>query len=176
MAAEYHQADSLARDPVNQVLGRFPVKRLEAEIIRDAALSASGEINFEAGGEAFFPPVPKSVVSGVPIKGKWLLTKDEPSTRRRSIYASVKRNLKYPMFEGFDQPNASLSCERREVTTVPTQALTLFNNETYLVQAQHLAERVQKEAENDPARQAKLLYRIAFTRQPPTQAVPQPSQ
>ncbi len=74
------------------------------------------------------------------------MTKDDPSTWKRSIYANVKRNLKYPMFEVFDQPNASLSCERREVTTVPTQALTLFNNETYLLEAQHLAERVQKEA------------------------------
>ena len=75
------------------------------------------------------------MVSGASIKGKWLLTKDEPATWRRSIYASVKRNLKYPMFEVFDQPDASLSCERREVTTVPTQALTLFNNETFLVQS-----------------------------------------
>ncbi len=91
------------------------------------------------GGPAFFPPVPKSVASGVPIRGTWLLTKDDPSTWRRSIYANVKRNLKYPMFEVFDQPNASLSCERREVTTVATQALTLFNNETFLLQAQHLA-------------------------------------
>ena len=165
MASAYYQADSAAKDPTDQYLWRFPVKRLEAEIIRDAVLSASGDINLEAGGPAFFPPVPKSVVSGAPIRGKWLITKDDPSTWKRSIYASVKRNLKYPMFDVFDQPNASLSCERREVTTVPTQALTLFNNETYLVEARHLAERVQKEAGSDPAAQIKLLYRIAFSRE-----------
>lgn len=108
--------------------------------------------------------MPKSVVNAVPIRGKWVLTKDDPSTWKRSIYASVKRNLKYPMFEVFDQPNASLSCERREVTTVPTQALTLFNNESYLLQAEHLAARVEKEAGNDPAAQIKLLYRITFSR------------
>jgi hypothetical protein len=128
-------------------------------------LSASGDLNLDAGGPAFFPPVPKSVVSGVPIRGTWLLTKDDASTWKRSIYATVKRNLKYPMFEVFDQANASLSCERREVTTVPTQALTLFNNETYLLEAQHLAERVQKEAGSEPAAQVKLLYRIAFSRE-----------
>jgi len=165
MASAYYQADSIAKDATDQFLWRFPVKRLEAEIIRDATLSASGDINLEPGGPAFFPPVPKAVVSGVPIKGKWLLTKDEPSTRRRSIYASVKRNLKYPMFEVFDQPDASLSCERREVTTVPTQALTLFNNESYLVQSHDLAERVQREAGSEIPAQVKLLYRIAFSRE-----------
>src|SRR5262249_4482551 len=146
MSSAYYQTDSAAKDPTDQFLWRFPVKRLEAEIIRDAILSASGDLNPEVGGPGSFPPVPKSVLSGVPIRGKWVLTNDETSTWKRSIYASVKRNLKYPMFEVFDQPNSSLSCERREVTTVPTQALTLFNNESFLLQSQHLASRVQKEA------------------------------
>jgi mono/diheme cytochrome c family protein len=165
MASTYYQPDSAAKDPTDQFLWRFPVKRLEAEIIRDSVLAASGDLNLEAGGPAFFPPVPKSVVSGVPIRGKWTLTKDDASTWRRSIYASVKRNLKYPMFEVFDQPNASLSCERREVTTVPTQALTLFNNETFLLQAQHLAERIEREVGSDQAAQVRLLYRVAYSRE-----------
>ena len=165
MASAYYDEASLAKDPTNQFQWRFPVKRLEAEIIRDAALSASGDLNLEAGGPAFFPPVPKAIVAGAPIKGKWLITKNEPATYRRSIYASVKRNLKYPMFDVFDQPNASLSCERREVTTVPTQALTLFNNETYLMQSQDLAARLEREAGRDPAAQVKLLYRIAYSRE-----------
>jgi hypothetical protein len=173
MASAYYHGESSAKDSTNQFLWRFPVKRLEAEIIRDAALSASGDLNLEAGGPAFFPPVPKSIVAGAPIKGKWLITKDEPSTYKRSIYASVKRNLKYPMFDVFDQPNASLSCERREVTTVPTQALTLFNNETYVVQSQDLAARLQREAGSDPAAQVKLLYRIVYSREASAKEVQQ---
>ena len=165
MASAYYQADSATKDPTNEFLWRFPVKRLEAEIIRDSVLSASGDLNLQADGPAFYPPVPKSVVSAVPIRGTWTMTKEDPSTWRRSIYANVKRNLKYPMFEVFDQPNASLSCERREVTTVPTQALTLFNNETFLEQAQHLAERVQREAGSDTAAQVRLVYRIAYSRE-----------
>ena len=165
MASAYYDAANGTKDSTDQFLWRFPGKRLEAEIIRDAALSASGDLNPEAGGPAFFPPVPKAIVAGAPIKGKWLITKDEPSTYRRSIYASVKRNLKYPMFDVFDQPNASLSCERREVTTVPTQALTLFNNESFLVQSQDLAARLQREAGSDPAAQVKLLYRSAYSRE-----------
>ena len=166
MASAYYQAEAAAHDPTDEFLWRFPVKRMEAEIIRDAILSASKDLNLEAGGPAFFPPVPKSVVAGASMRGTWELTKDGPSTWRRSIYASVKRNLKYPMFDVFDQPNASLSCERRDVTTVPTQALILFNNETYLEQAQHIANRVAREAGSDPAAEVKLLYRIAFSRDP----------
>jgi hypothetical protein len=173
MASAYYDGANQAKDSTNQSLWRFPVKRLEAEIIRDAVLSASGDLNPEAGGPAFFPPVPKSIVAGAPIKGKWLITKDEPATYKRSIYASVKRNLKYPMFDVFDQPNASLSCERREVTTVPTQALILFNNETYLVQSQDLAARLQREAGSDPAAQVKLLYRIAYSREASAKEVQQ---
>jgi len=165
MASAFYNDQSLSKDPTDQLLWRFPVKRLEAEIIRDAVLSASGDLNLEAGGEAFFPPVPKSIVDGAPIKGKWPITKNEPSTFRRSIYASVKRNLKYPMFETFDQPNASLSCERRDVTTVPTQALTLFNNELFLVQSQDLAKRVEREAGSNAEAQVKLMYRIAYSRE-----------
>jgi hypothetical protein len=70
------------------------------------------------------------------------------------------------MFEVFDQPDATLSCERREVTTVPTQALTLFNNEFFLLQARYFAERVTREAGSDSGAQIKLMYRIAFSREP----------
>jgi len=166
MASDYYLPANAEKDSTNQFLWRFPVKRLEAEIIRDAVLSASGDINFQAGGKPFFPPVPEAVTSQVPTKGKWEKTNEDPSTWRRSIYAYVKRNLKYPMFEVFDQPDAALSCERREVTTVPTQALTLFNNEFFLLQAKHFAERVSREAGTDPASQIKLVYRIAFSREP----------
>jgi hypothetical protein len=164
-ASSFYDADSLAKDPTDQFMWRFPVKRMEAEIIRDAVLTASGDLNPQMGGPAFYPPVPKSIVTGASIRGTWTVTKDDPSTWRRSIYANIKRNLKYPMFDVFDQPNASLSCERRDVTTVATQALTLFNNETFLIQSQDVATRIEKEAGSDPAAQIKLLYRIAYSRE-----------
>src|SRR5262249_60478588 len=80
MASAYYHDASLTKDPTNQFLWRFPVKRLEAEIIRDAALSASGDLNREAGGPAFLPPVAKSIVAGAPPKSKWLATKDHAPT------------------------------------------------------------------------------------------------
>ena len=71
---------------------------MEAEIVRDEILSASGNLNLQAGGEPFFPPLPASVRAAQP-RGIWEMTKEGPDTWRRSVYAYVKRGIKYPMFE-----------------------------------------------------------------------------
>jgi hypothetical protein len=165
MASSFSQDANLEKDPANIHHWRFPLRRLEAETIRDAILSASGQINLKAGGEPFFPAIPKSVRESY-LQGKWVMTKEEPSTWRRSIYAYWKRGLKYPMFEVHDQPDPNVTCEMRNTTTVPTQALTLLNNEFVLVQARHFAERVLREAGGDPAMQVRVLYRIALAREP----------
>jgi len=159
------QAANLEKDPTNIYLWRFPLRRLEAEAIRDVILSASGQINLEAGGQPFFPAIPKSVRESY-LQGKWVMTKEEPSTWRRSVYAYWKRGLKYPMFEVHDQPDPNVTCEMRNTTTVPTQALTLLNNEFVLIQARHFAERVAREAGADPIKQIRVLYRIALSREP----------
>ena len=71
------------------------------------------------------------------------------------------------MFDVHDQPDQNVTSEKRNITTVPTQALTLLNNEFVLLQARHLAERVRREAgSDDPASQIKTLYRIALSREP----------
>ena len=165
MASNFYQAASAEKDPNNVYLWRFPLRRLEAEAIRDVILSASGQINLEAGGEPFFPSIPESVRLGF-RQGKWILTKEEPSTWRRGIYSYWKRGMKYPMFEVHDQPDVNVTCEKRTVTTVPTQALTMLNNEFVLVQAQHFAARVAREGGGDPAQQIQALYRIAMAREP----------
>ena len=100
------------------------------------------------------------------LQGKWVMTTEEPSTWRRSVYAYWKRGLKYPMFEVHDQPDPNVTCEMRNTTTVPTQALTLLNNEFVLIQARHFAERVVREAGTDPAKQIRVLYQIALAREP----------
>jgi Protein of unknown function (DUF1553)/Protein of unknown function (DUF1549)/Planctomycete cytochrome C len=165
MASGISQAPNLEKDPTNTYLWRFPLRRLEAEAIRDIILSASGQINLQAGGAPFFPAIPKSVRESY-LQGSWVMTKEEPSTWRRSVYAYWKRGLKYPMFEVHDQPDPNVTCEMRNTTTVPTQALTLLNNEFVLIQARHFAERVAREAGDDPAKQIRYLYRIALSREP----------
>ena len=141
MASAFYQPADMEKDPTNVYLWRFPIHRMEAEIIRDTILDASGDLNLKAGGPAFFPSIPLSVRADQP-RGTWELTKEGPDTWRRSVYAYVKRGLKYPMFEVYDLPDLNTTCERRAVSTVPTQALTMLNNEFMLMQADHFAQRV----------------------------------
>jgi hypothetical protein len=165
MASSFYRPENAERDPDNIFLWRYPVRRLEAEAIRDVILSASGQLNLQAGGLPFFPSIPKSVREGY-RQGKWILTKEEPATWRRSIYSYWKRGMKYPMFEVHDQPDVNVTCEKRNTSTVPTQALTLLNNEFVLMQARHLADRVLAEAGADAEAQVKVMYRIALSREP----------
>jgi len=165
MESAFSREADLKTDPTNVYLWRFPPHRVEAEIIRDLTLSASGQLNPQAGGEPFFPAIPATLRADQP-RGIWELTKEEPSTWRRSVYAYVKRGLKYPMFEVFDQPDLNVTCERRAVSTVPTQALTLLNNEFTLVQANYFADRVWKAAGANLEKQISEMYRIAFSREP----------
>jgi hypothetical protein len=166
MQSAFYNARNAEKDPDNVHLWRYPVRRLDGEIIRDIILSASGKINLEAGGPPFFPSIPSRVREGY-RQGKWILTKEEPATWRRSVYSYWKRGMKYPMFDVHDQPDQNVTTEKRNITTVPTQALTLLNNEFVLLQARHLAERVVREAgSDDPAILVRTLYKIALSREP----------
>ncbi len=166
MASAWRLGENLEKDPANAYLWRFPVRRLEGESIRDVILAASGQLNLQAGGAPFFPALPPSVHQDAVKVGKWVLTKEEPSNWRRSIYSYWKRALKYPMFEVFDQPDTMVTCERRNTTTVPTQALTLMNNEFVLLQSRHFGERVRRSGGEEPAAQVRAAYRIALGRDP----------
>ena len=164
MASSHGDALAAKADPENRLLWRFRQRRLEGEVIRDIILNAAGNLNIEAGGPGFFPPIPEEVRESFP-KGKWDMTEPGPGNWRRSVYAYAKRGLRYPLFEVFDQPNMNVTCERRTTTTVPTQALTLLNNEFALRQARNYAERVSRLAEDDTGR-IREAYRIALSRAP----------
>jgi len=164
MASAYDSAENLKADPENFLLWRYPQRRLEGEAIRDIVLTAAGTLNLEAGGEPFFPPIPQSVRDNF-IKGDWDMTEEGPAVWRRSVYSYWKRGLRYPLFEVFDLPSPNISCERRTTTTVPTQALTLLNNEFLLDQAARFAKRIDTETEGDDE-QIERIYEIAFSRHP----------
>lgn len=165
MASTFAPPANLEKDPTNVLLWRFPLRRLEGEAIRDIILSASGQLSLEAGGPPFFPAIPKALRESYRA-GKWELTQEGPSNWRRSVYTYWKRGLKYPMFEVHDQPDPNVTCERRNTTTVPTQALTLSNNEFVLIQARYFAERVAREGGDTAEKQIETLYRIALSRAP----------
>lgn len=165
MASEYSGSQALETDPDNIYLWHFPPQRLEGEAIRDAILAVSGKLNRQVGGPAFFPPVPETVRSAV-YKGIWVVNEDGPEVWRRGVYSYYKRGMKYPMFEVFDQPDPNITCERRAVSTVPTQALTLLNNDFVVNQARLFAEHIQKTAGPEQQDQVRAAYRIALSRDP----------
>src|SRR5260370_16049029 len=117
------------------------------------------------GGSAGLPALPERMVDSMK-NGIWNNQADGPGVWRRSIYVYRKRGLPFPMFEVFDLPDQNISCGRRNVSTVPTQALTLLNDEFVLRQAKLFADRVKEAAPNDPAKQIDLAYRIALSRPP----------
>jgi hypothetical protein len=162
-ASAHGDAAALAADPTNKLLWRYPSRRLESEILRDVTLDAAGRLNPQAGGEPFFPPIPQSVRDSF-LKGRWEMTEPGPAVWRRSVYTYQKRGLQYPMFEVFDQPNMNVTCEQRNTTTVPTQALTLLNNAFLLEQAEQFAKRVWTAAGGGAEGQIHEAYRVAMSR------------
>jgi hypothetical protein len=167
MASEYDDAASAKVDPEDTYLWRYRIQRLEGEIIRDNILSVAGSIDLKMGGPAIFPHVDESFIKTL-FRGIYRNQEDGPDVWRRSLYIYQKRTLPNPMLQVFDLPDMSQSFGARYVSTVPTQALQLMNDDFVLRQAQMFADRVKKEAGDDVAKQIDLVYRIALTR-PPTE-------
>jgi hypothetical protein len=160
--ASSYRADVAKADPDNKLLAVFPRKRLEAEEIRDALLYASGQLEDKVGGPAVFPPVPSNLNAG----NLWEVSKDERDHRRRSIYVFVRRSVPYPLMQNFDPANPSQPHHKRDVTTTPLQALTLFNSDLVFSWSQALAGRVIREGGKDETAQLNRLYAVLFSREP----------
>ena len=165
MASAHEDADSRAADPDNRLLWQYRPQRLEAEALRDAIMTVSGAIDLTVGGEPVFPHVPQELLLAA-RNGYWENQADGPEVWRRSVYVFRRRSLSFPFFETFDLPDQNQTAAARNVSTVPTQALTLMNNEFVLNQARLFAERLERAAPGDVDRQVDLAYRIALTRPP----------
>ena len=143
MSATYQQSsritpELLAKDPENRLLARGPRVRLEAEVIRDAALYSSGLLFEKIGGPSVFPPQP----AGVTTEGTYggLEWKSSPGGERyrRGLYTFTKRTAPYAMATTFDAPSGEVCVARREVSNTPLQALTLLNDPVFEEAAQAL--------------------------------------
>jgi hypothetical protein len=166
MSSQTDDAAAAEKDPDDRYLWHFRIQRLEAEIVRDAILATSGALDRAIGGPPVFPHIPAEILASM-AGGIWKNEEDGPQSWRRSVYVYRKRGLVFPMFEVFDLPDQNSSCSRRNISTVPTQALTMLNDPFVLRQAKLFADRLREAAPNDPARQLDLAYRIALSR-PPT--------
>lgn len=153
----------LEEDPGNLYLARFQRQRLSGEAVRDAMLAAAGMLDSEQGGPGVRPPLPPELVQTL-LKNQWKVAEREAAHYRRSIYVFARRNLRYPIFEAFDRPDANASCPRRSKSTTAPQSLLLLNSDLSLQLARHFAGRVIGEASQTIDAQIDLAVRVAFGR------------
>jgi hypothetical protein len=122
------QPKALAKDPENDLMWRFDMRRLQAEEIRDAILAANGSLNEKMGGPSFYPDMPAEVLAGQSMPGAGWGKSSPEDQCRRSVYIFVKRSLAVPLIANFDGPETDFTCQARFATTQPTQALGMLNS------------------------------------------------
>lgn len=135
-------------DPDNKLIWRYQPHRLEAEVIRDSILAASGNLNLKLGGPGFKPRVPAEILEQSKRNAWPEVKKEGPEHWRRSVYIYQKRQLPMPLLTLFDTPDSSQSCAVRFSSTTPTQALALLNDEFVNKQARYLARNALAETED----------------------------
>lgn len=159
-------AANLEKDGENRYLWRMPRRRLEAEGIRDALLAVAGNLDRKVGGPAVHPFIDPALFQAS-SRRTWVGKPDnDPETWRRSVYVFSKRSIPLPMLDVFDKPDSVGSCARRNRSTIAPQALILMNNAFVLMEAKLFAERVQREAGDDPAAQVDRAFQLALSRPP----------
>jgi hypothetical protein len=155
------------RDPQNVLLARGPRIRLEAELIRDSALTAAGLLSSRIGGPSVYPPQPASITTeGTYGALPW--TPSQGADRyRRGLYTFAKRTAPFAMFATFDGPSGEACVARRDVSNTPLQALTLLNDVVYTETAQAMGRALADEPGTVEQRVTEAFRR--FVVRPPTE-------
>jgi hypothetical protein len=174
-SATYRQSsrvtpDLHARDPYNRLLARGSRFRVEGEIVRDIALSASGLLNPAVGGRSVFPPLPGFLVLPPVSYGPKIWPEDTgPNRYRRGLYTFRYRSVPYPMLQTFDAPNGDASCVRRSRSNTPLQALMTLNEPVFLDCARALAMRTLADGGATDAERIVYAFRRCVSRPPTTE-------
>ena len=150
-----------AVDPANELLFRMPLRRLEAEAMRDAVLAVSGELRRTMGG----PPTPLvSRADGLVL----VSAENRAAALRRSLYLFARRNYPVGLLDVFDFPIMALNCTRRPTTATPLQSLAALNSEFVQEHAVKLAERVRADTRmrGDRAAWIERAFLVALARPP----------
>jgi hypothetical protein len=163
LSAVYRQSsaprDGLdAIDPDNRLLARFPLRRLDAEAIRDAMLHVSGDLDTRTGG----PYVPSKRTA----EGIVEVSDGADGARKRSIYLQQRRTQVVTFLQLFDAPAMVSTCGKRTLSTVPLQSLTLLNSEFARARAKSMAARLAREAGADSAKRLTHGFQLACGREP----------
>ena len=142
---------TLLTDPRNYLLWRQTRLRLDAEIVRDVTLTASGLLAPKLGGPPVYPPIPEGVMSLGQVKRPWPVSKGT-DRYRRALYTFVFRATPPPSLSVFDAPEGLGTCTRRIRSNTPLQALTLLNDAAFDEFAIALGKRLQEVKQSDEQR------------------------
>jgi Protein of unknown function (DUF1553)/Protein of unknown function (DUF1549) len=153
-------------DPGDTLLWRWRPRRLEAEVVRDSILAASGRLNPRMRGPGMYPTLPAAVLAGQSKPGDGWGKSDEFEQCRRSIYIFAKRSLGVPELDLLDAPDNTSSCERRIVSTTGPQALTFLNGRFIHEQARFFAARLVSEAGAARGAQVHRAFELVLGRAP----------
>ncbi|MSR56716.1 MAG: DUF1553 domain-containing protein [Planctomycetaceae bacterium] len=161
-SAAYRQTSEFSKpaheaDPDNRLLWRFPIRRLEAEAIRDAMLAVSGDLDPRLGGP-YVPTIRNE-------SGEVLVNESTADARRRSLYLYQRRTQVLSFLAVFDTPTIVFNSLRRTPSTIPLQSLALLNSDFAVTRARSFSARLQQ-MELDESRRVTLAYRLLFAREP----------
>lgn len=155
------RADGLAGDRDNRLWWRWPVRRLEAEVIRDGMLAVAGQLD----AAQFGPYVPTKQTS----VGEVVVEESTAGSRRRSVYLQQRRSQTLSLLKVFDAPSIATVCTVRPSSTVPLQSLALLNSDFSVARAEAFARRLTAETDGTPAELVRRAWQIAIGRGPTDQ-------
>ena len=153
----------LSADAQGQWLWRYPIRRLDAESFRDALLSVSGALDRRMGGPSVREFVQRPGIHVTPIVDYAAMPIEDPAHRRRAVYRFVFRTIPDPLLDALDCPDASQLTPQRNESLTAVQALATMNGRQTAIAAERLAERLERES-NDDAQRVDLALRLLFGR------------
>jgi hypothetical protein len=158
-------AELRERDPYNRLHGRQPMMRLDAEFIRDNALTVSGLLNRKMGGPSAKPYQPQGYYAELNFPKRVYKPDLNADQFRRGVYTHWQRTFVHPSMMAFDAPSREECTADRTVSNTPLQSLALLNDTTYVEAARALAERMMAAA-GEPAECVQAAFRAATARLP----------
>ena len=139
-----NRPDLVEKDPQNYLLARQTRLRLDAEVVRDVCLTASGLLSPKLGGPPVYPPIPDGVMGQGQVKRVWSVSKGADKYRR-GLYTFIYRASPPPSLTVFDAPEGFSTCTRRIRSNTPLQALTLMNDNGFFEFATGLEKIIEKD-------------------------------
>ena len=154
------QKNSAVAKADSRRLSHFPIRRLDAEAIRDGLLASSGELD-----DRMYGPYVATTRSA---NGETIVAEDNPGVRRRSLYLQQRRTQVHSLLQVFDAPSIVFNSTRRPRSTMPLQSLSLLNSDFVVTRANHLSKLLEETFSNDRERQEQAF--LLTTGRPPSDA------